>query len=78
MSETELVKRLADTLYSDNGLLAKVGNIEGGVRALCWMVGIAVAIFGIAIAYLGYISNSGQHLVYYLSLQRDRSNFSIA
>ena len=61
MSETELVKRMADTLYSDNGLLAKVGNIEGGVRALCWMVGIAVAIFGIAIAYLGYMSSSGQH-----------------
>ena len=61
MSETELVKRMADTLYSDNGLLAKVGSIEGGVRVLVWMAGVALTLVGLIIAYLAYLSNSPQH-----------------
>ena len=61
MSETELVKRMAETLYSENGLLAKVGSIEGGVRVLVWMVGVSLTLAGIIIAYFAYLASSGTH-----------------
>lgn len=61
MSETELVKRMAETLYGENGLVSIVGEIKGGVRSIAWMVGTILVIFMAIIAYLGYANSSGQH-----------------
>jgi hypothetical protein len=63
MSETELVKRMADTLYGPDGLVTSVSEIKGGVRAIAWMVGTILVVFMAVIAYLGYVNANKTHAV---------------
>jgi hypothetical protein len=67
MSETELVKRMADTLYNENGLVASVSEIKGGVRAIVWMFATVLAMITILIAYLAYLSSSPEHHAIFIS-----------